>query len=289
MCFNMVSYPINRQYVEMPDWLLEAIVRESFSNDDGYAVYAITPEGEVYVRTVKFREFLKALAGIEHYSFLHIHLRAATSGHIDKENVHLWEVSGYLFSHNGLVTRYAGGQDGMSDSRAFVSSPEFASILASKDFGKLAEYVKRAGFTGVAFITKRGGGEAYMISRGKYGKLYTLEDRVIYSNDYLGGIYTPYYVYNVHGVEVFEVAGKGDRVKLIGEGIYDISTPQPVKLADLDSGLYYVHYGNHNRTASSVRNNKTKKKKDKDSNEKNITKENLVWEDEIYGWWWDRE
>jgi hypothetical protein len=95
------------------DAIMNIVSAESKFNDDGFSFYAVVDNEEVVVRTLDENRFVSELRGVldEDPFLLHLHLRAASSGAISEENVHMWRIADnanyYYVSHNGFVGRFS--------------------------------------------------------------------------------------------------------------------------------------------------------------------------------------
>ena len=111
MCFNMIY--ISKNLVrETPEAILAAVFEQYKKNNDGYSMHAIVYDENigrfksVVVRTLKIHKFITVLANLRNIKIIHVHMRDASAGSVSIDNVHMWRVGDFYFSHNGSVYKF---------------------------------------------------------------------------------------------------------------------------------------------------------------------------------------
>ncbi|MEM5882600.1 MAG: hypothetical protein QXS69_04035 [Candidatus Aenigmatarchaeota archaeon] len=109
MCRNLMFISRKPYGSRIPIYVFEDILESMKYNDDGFALYVKFLKREYQIRTLSLYEYVRTLIRLENENILllHTHLRAATTGTISVDNVHLWTQNDIMFSHNGYVTKYA--------------------------------------------------------------------------------------------------------------------------------------------------------------------------------------
>jgi hypothetical protein len=148
-------------------------------NHHGFYFYSIAPS--IYLRTTNIKMARRALINIMRRSphGLHFHFRLASSGLVDKNNVHGWKVEDYYVSHNGFVSRYI-RDEWLSDTYLLVNDNTFREYLRRAEWEKLYDYLVRLGFYGVMFLVKDNFEDIIAVAMDKDMRYYKIGD-VVYA------------------------------------------------------------------------------------------------------------
>ncbi|MEM1673123.1 MAG: hypothetical protein QXT86_13820 [Archaeoglobaceae archaeon] len=234
MCRNLMFVTLKQNGSRIPICVLEDILKSAIYNNDGFGIYVKFMKREFLVRTLSLFEYTRALVRLENENIilLHTHLRAATSGLISIENVHLWSLNGIMFSHNGYVSKYTANacstvkirlfrkkiiekknenkeinKDSDSKQFFFNNSDKIAQYLLESNIKGLKEICKNEGLYGVVMINDRNGNFT-ALGLGKPLYLYVLKKNkaLIVSN-------TSMYISNANEIKCESVRGQAGEPK----------------------------------------------------------------------------
>jgi len=226
VCFNTVIVNPRKKRLQFLDGVLRA---EMLSNRDGYGLWSYDPD--VYARSVKMEDFWRWWEEARSARLIHVHFRAASSGSVDLDNVHMWRVGDYYVSHNGYVLEFMdsyadwgllwsrprgkrgrylwwdedvvegavpkeGGGHEDSDTLKLVRTYGFREAVEKRDLGELAKMLRCTGFFGVMFLTKPT--EVIAISKGKPLYVYDFSGILVLVN---GELHHSIYSYRKYGIE----------------------------------------------------------------------------------------
>lgn len=207
MCRNLIFF-VRKAATKIPECVLETLVNSAVTNNDGFALFALTKNGTVYDRTLSLYKHIKLLFKLaeEDVMFLHVHQRAATAGQVNVDNVHLWKYGDVFFSHNGTVAKYAtfgysyysamfdtvvykGLNDPESDSKKFFNNnaPLLEKYFKSGKVSEIKKLCQKDGLWGVVMLNSVRG-EFIVLGVGKPVYLYTFNDFGIVSNTLVEGL-----------------------------------------------------------------------------------------------------
>lgn len=149
MCF--IAITLNRECKEN---MVPAIIDARLDmNDDGIGLIAINEEGKetLYQRDITLKESVVRKASKNFFSA--IHLRAKTTGKVDKSNVHFWKREGWTFAHNGTISKL--GTEEFSDSQIFFKliCEKKAVTPTSIDINLIEKIAKENGLWGRFILT----------------------------------------------------------------------------------------------------------------------------------------
>jgi len=185
----------------LPEVLVEVVRSEMRVNRHGFSFHAVIGD-DVVLRTLDRGTYLNELKSITGKAprLLHIHLRLASAGVINGENIHMWKVGRYHISHNGSVASFACADehylyqypyrsrpnlqcDTKSDTLKLIESPEFIKAVDSLDSRprELWNVLKRFGFYGVMFMTSKD--EVVAVSVNKPLYIYATKHLLIFVNE----------------------------------------------------------------------------------------------------------
>ena len=104
MCYTSLTIKQNND-TEHANEIIEAIENKMATNTHGYA---FLNDAKKECRTVDKNTFLKAYSKewVNGFNWNIVHFRQATTGAINKKNVHLWNRNNWRFCHNGFVFGY---------------------------------------------------------------------------------------------------------------------------------------------------------------------------------------
>ena len=203
MCFNMVvlNYSPGRR---LPEVLVDIVKDEMRINRHGFSFHAVMGEDDVVLRTLDPKKYLGELENLMKKSprLLHIHLRLASAGAVNEENIHMWKVANYHVSHNGSVAGFACASEPLyqylyrsssrphlpcsnakSDTRQLIESSDFVKAIDSLDSKpkELWRVLTKYGFYGVMFMTNKD--EVIAISVRKPLYIYATKNTLIFVNE----------------------------------------------------------------------------------------------------------
>jgi len=198
MCFNIVLINVYKKTPKdnVIDKILSVIDYEAQLNHHGYSIHYVSYDREYVLRTLDYKKFRDELEKLLNTPFrlIHIHLRLASAGSIDEQNVHMWKIGSYRVSHNGHVTAYGYryhyrmGESiqfisltGDSDTKKLVDDPEFQKHLIEHNLEKLGTLLVNKGFWGVMFASSPN--NLIMISKDKSIKVYYYKGLLMFVND----------------------------------------------------------------------------------------------------------
>jgi len=198
MCFNIVIINVYKKTPKdnVIDKILSVIDYEAQLNHHGYSIHYVSYDREYVLRTLDYKKFREELEKLLNTPFrlIHIHLRLASAGSIDEQNVHMWKVGDYRVSHNGHVSSYGYryhyriGESiqlislaGDSDTKKLVDDPEFQKHLIEHNLEKLGVLLMNKGFWGVMFASSPD--NLIMISKEKSIKVYYYKGLLMFVND----------------------------------------------------------------------------------------------------------
>lgn len=124
MCIIVSAYFKDKNEF-MVQTLKDHIENSLYYNDDGISlVYKDNKDIKVVrdldITEKKINNILKAVNKKD--GFIHCHLRQATTGEVEKDNTHFWEIDNWLFAHNGLVGKFSKNKLGLTDSLLFFKA-----------------------------------------------------------------------------------------------------------------------------------------------------------------------
>jgi hypothetical protein len=186
-----------------PEVLVDIVKDEMRINKHGFSFHAVVGEDDVVLRSLDAKKYLSELKNIMEKSprLLHVHLRLASAGAVNEENIHMWKIGRYYISHNGSVLQFAcdtepypyqylyrssrlpscGGVK--SDTLQLIESSEFTSALNSIDNKpkELWSVLQKHGLYGVMFMTSEH--EVIAISARKPLYIYATKHLLIFVNE----------------------------------------------------------------------------------------------------------
>ena len=210
MCINIVAIGRNRE--EIKDVIEETFIANKKANDDGFFIGDV--QNNKIVRTLDEKEALKTIKSLNS-TYIHMHMRAATSGKVDVANVHGWRFDKYLVSHNGYYgDRVYSKVDDNSDSFNMFSAIDYSSVEAIiQSINKIKDDIY-----GVIFMTS----PSIIIAMGidKAVRLYKTRENFYLANtdldlteSFFGLSFDVYNTSFIDGVLVFAI--DGEDVKLV--------------------------------------------------------------------------
>jgi len=210
MCINVVA--IGKDRNEIRDVIEETFIANKKSNDDGFFVGDIA--NNKFIRTLDEKEALKTIKSLNS-TYVHLHLRAATSGKVNVENVHGWRFEDYLVSHNGYYGEKTYSKiDDNSDSFNMFNDIDYSTIdTIIQSINKI-----KYNIYGVIFMTS----PSTIIAAGidKAVRVYKTKDNLYLANtdldlteNFFGLSFDVYNTSFIDGVLVFAV--DGEDVKLV--------------------------------------------------------------------------
>lgn len=109
MCFTAIIFNARSAKIGISGFnALANMLHFTINNDDGFALVAYNKDKEIFnYRTMKLGKFIKRImknkALLANVNLIHIHFRSATSGSVNKDNIHLWQIGNYRCGHNGMA------------------------------------------------------------------------------------------------------------------------------------------------------------------------------------------
>jgi len=195
MCFNMVVF--NPSGRKLPEVLVEVVKDQMRVNRHGFSFHAVIGGDDLVLRTLNQGKFLNELKNVTEKSprLLHTHLRLASAGAVNDENIHMWRVGRYHISHNGSVALFAQYPSELylyhlhqtgpvkSDTLQLIESPEFVEALNLLDSKpkELWKVLKKYGFYGVMFMTSKDGVIAVSVNKPMY--IYATKHLLFFVNE----------------------------------------------------------------------------------------------------------
>jgi len=171
-------------------------------NNHGFSLwgYDHRDNREVLVRTLNYDEFIEKLRRVRNYSIIHIHLRYASSGVINIDNVHMWRIANndnyYYVSHNGYVHKYSRSRYVIENGKVYIivndsniysdtyelvnNNAEFRELIFKENFKRLSRLLDDVEFHGVMFLTNPS--DLIVIAIGKEVYIYDYGNVLIMSN-----------------------------------------------------------------------------------------------------------
>lgn len=144
MCYLLFAKKLNSD--ADPETILKIIRYKKEVNKDGFAFK--TPSS--ICRTLDFEKFENRLKSeMKHNSWVGIHLRMASMGSVNINNVHFWEINKHFFAHNGHMFHYKPEND-KSDSYQYFE--KLANSIKSQDEKHVVKRIKDSHFSGRAIL-----------------------------------------------------------------------------------------------------------------------------------------
>jgi hypothetical protein len=188
----------NPSGVRLPEVLVEVVKDQMRVNRHGFSFHAVIGDDDVVLRTLDRGTYLNELKNITEKSprLLHTHLRLASAGVINGENIHMWRVANRYISHNGSVALFAHypsepylyhlhqtDRPAKSDTLQLIESPEFINALNLLDSKprELWNVLKKYGFYGVMFMTSKD--EVVAVSVNKPLYIYATKHLLVFVNE----------------------------------------------------------------------------------------------------------
>jgi len=173
MCIILSVYNDGKPEKEVVKRIKDIIIEESRFNGDGISILTINPDKpEKRLKKLKLPE--KAIDKLlsENHN-INFHLRNATTGKINTDNLHFWRYEDWYFGHNGMIAKYNFGKDAEKcDSLKF-----FEGLLGEKLIGdngninykKIKKFSKTLGLWG-----------RFILVNAKFKKVYYFGDWKVY-------------------------------------------------------------------------------------------------------------
>ena len=167
MCFNMAILLSDEElFSEVKDDIIDVIADMSQFNSDGFSIHYVGSKSRV-VRTLDLYSFIEEIEKIDKAKMIHVHLRARTSGDISIDNVHMWRVGDFYFSHNGFVLSYVYSvykeHHRFSDSYMLAHDKEFINTVMNNP-EDLPILLSDRDFHGTAILSRVDGSEVLAYS-----------------------------------------------------------------------------------------------------------------------------
>jgi hypothetical protein len=110
MCFNCII--VKPKTAKLPKTIVNKLKAEMRINPHGYGILKMnTTTGKTStIRTLTRIKAVNFLETNNNYNVMHCHFRLASAGKISNDNIHMWEIDGWYFSHNGTVSAYTRSQ-----------------------------------------------------------------------------------------------------------------------------------------------------------------------------------
>ena len=177
MCYTAIIISLKDQLGALGWGVLMNTIRFTSTNPHGFGIRV----DDIVLRTLDVDEFknfvLNNRSKIENSKLIHLHYRFATSGKINTDNVHLWEIGGYYVSHNGSINGY--GNTEVSDSLEWFTENE--ENIEKEDLDALANSSSR-GAWGVFLLSKKDLSKIIVGSVGKQLQVFLLDDILVLSS-----------------------------------------------------------------------------------------------------------
>ncbi len=194
MCYNLIVINTDKKEKKRVGELLSYIFESFRYNHDGAFLFNST--NNQYVRTLDYEEFKRVLSNqVLGNGYIHMHLRLASHGSVNVDNIHGWQFDNYYCSHNGSYFEgytYYGlhyGYDNNNNTDSFQFFNKYKNEINKNKLSK----IDLTGFFGVAFCTPKDNTNKriVMISKNKSIKVYKFGSLLLFSNEPLDFLYSP--------------------------------------------------------------------------------------------------
>lgn len=157
MCYLLYAQKLNKNAKK---GLIQNIITSRMAfNKDGFGV--LDANGNL-TRSLDVDEYKKGLTKGLAASWLITHLRMATQGHITLTNVHLFELDGFYFAHNGIINDFHDGGLTSTKSDSLLYFEALIKSIKCLDKNHIAKRIKKSKFfDGGRAILKTPDGQLY--------------------------------------------------------------------------------------------------------------------------------
>jgi hypothetical protein len=176
MCFTEIVY--SRDGIgEVGYTIVANSLTEAMKNPDGFGIRIDDEVFKTLDRWELVKKIVREREKIERAKLVHLHYRSATSGAVNHDNIHLWEIGGYIASHNGTAFRYNYKDNNKTDSYNFLKSIE--DLIIREDLKGIADRLDET--WGVFLLSKKD--KILLAAVDKALKIYLFDDVLVFSSD----------------------------------------------------------------------------------------------------------